>query len=73
VLLRVAEGSALVLERESEGETVRFADYREADGQRIPFRTTIHDALGETIVEVDRARFGARFAKGTFGARGSLR
>jgi hypothetical protein len=35
-----------------------FSDYRLVDGERIPFRSTISDALGETTVEVEQARFG---------------
>lgn len=35
-----------------------FSDYRQVDGERIPFRSTISDALGETTVEVEQARYG---------------
>jgi CubicO group peptidase (beta-lactamase class C family) len=58
VLLYVSTSTSLILERETEGETVLFTDYRLVDGERIPFQRTISDALGETMVEVDQARFG---------------
>lgn len=58
VLLSVSTSTGLILKRETEGETVMFSDYRPVDGERIPFRSTISDALGETTVEVEQARFG---------------
>jgi len=59
VLLYVSTATGLLLKRETEGETVLFSDYRPVDDERIPFRSTITDALGETTVEVEQARFGA--------------
>jgi CubicO group peptidase (beta-lactamase class C family) len=59
VLLSVSTATGLLLKRETEGETVLLSDYRLVDGERIPFRSTITDALGETTVEVEQARFGA--------------
>jgi len=58
VLLSVSTSTGLILKRETEGETVVFSDYRLVDGERIPFRSTISDALGETTVEVEQARYG---------------
>jgi CubicO group peptidase (beta-lactamase class C family) len=58
VLLSVSTSTGLILKRETEGETVMFSDYRLVDGERIPFQSTISDALGETTVEVEQARFG---------------
>jgi CubicO group peptidase (beta-lactamase class C family) len=58
VLLSVSTSTNLILKRETEGETVTYSDYRLVDGERIPFRSTISDALGETTVEVEQARFG---------------
>ncbi|HKH49685.1 MAG TPA: serine hydrolase [Thermoanaerobaculia bacterium] len=58
VLLSVSTSTGLILKRETEGESVVFSDYRLVDGERIPFRSTISDALGETTVEVEQARFG---------------
>ena len=58
VRLSVSTSTGLILKRETEGETVELSDYRLVDGERIPFRSTISDALGETTVEVEQARFG---------------
>jgi len=58
VLLSVSTSTGLLLKRETEGESIVFSDYRLVDGERIPFRSTISDALGETTVEVEQARFG---------------
>jgi CubicO group peptidase (beta-lactamase class C family) len=58
VRLHVSTATGLILKRETEGETIVFSDYRLVDGERIPFRNTILDALGETTVEVEQARFG---------------
>jgi beta-lactamase family protein len=58
VLLYVATATGLILKRETEGETIVFSDYQRVDGERIPFRSTISDALGETTVEVEQARYG---------------
>jgi len=58
VLLSVSTATGLILKRETEGETILFSDYRLVDGERIPFWSTISDALGETTVEVEQARFG---------------
>jgi hypothetical protein len=60
VRLSVSTATGLLLQRETEGETIVFSDYRPVDGERIPFRSTIADALGETTVEVEQARFGVR-------------
>jgi hypothetical protein len=77
VLLYVATATGLILKRETEGETVLFSDYRPVDGERIPFRSTISDALGETTVEVEQARYGVAIEDNAFapakrerGARG---
>jgi CubicO group peptidase (beta-lactamase class C family) len=59
VRLYVSTATGLILKRETEGETFVFSDYRSVDGERIPFRSTISDALGETTLEVEQARFGA--------------
>lgn len=58
VLLYVSTATGLILKRETEGEAIVFSDYRLVDGERIPFRSTISDALGETTVEVEQARYG---------------
>ncbi len=58
VRLSVSTSSGLVLKRETEGEAVLYTDYKSVDGERIPFHATISDALGETRIEVESARFG---------------
>jgi hypothetical protein len=73
VRLHVSARTALVVRREVGGETATFADHRRVDGEMIPFRTTIQDALGETSVRVGSARFGAAIPDGAFAPRpGSL-
>jgi CubicO group peptidase (beta-lactamase class C family) len=66
VLLYVSTATGLLLKRETEGETVTFSDYRPVDGERLPFRSTISDALGETTVEVEQARFGVAIEDAAF-------
>lgn len=66
VLLYVSANTSLILKRETEGETVAFSDYRLIDGERIPFRSSISDALGETTVEVEQVRFGSSVADADF-------
>jgi hypothetical protein len=66
VTLTVSARSGLLLERETAGTTEIYSDYRTVDGERIPFRTLIHDGLGETSIVVERARFNVRIAKRTF-------
>jgi len=66
VLLSVSTATGLLLQRETEGETIVFSDYRPVDGERIPFQSTISDALGETTVEVEQARFGVSIEDNAF-------
>jgi hypothetical protein len=66
VVLYVSTETALVLQREVGKEVTRFADYRLVQGERIPFRSTITDALGETTVEIDKARFGVALSAPEF-------
>jgi hypothetical protein len=66
VLLSVSASTGLILKRETEGETVVLSDYRLVDGERIPFRSTIADALGETTVQVETARFGVPIEDAAF-------
>ena len=64
--LYVSKQKALILRRESEGQAAIFEDYRDVDGERIPFLTTIHDALGETTIAVDSARFNIAIPETAF-------
>jgi CubicO group peptidase (beta-lactamase class C family) len=66
--LYVSQHAALIVQRESEGETVRFADYRDVDGERVPFHTTITDSLGETTIAVDSVRFNVAIPETAFRA-----
>jgi hypothetical protein len=71
VALHVSPRTALVVRRETPDETVTFADYRTVDGELVPFRRTIQDALGESVVVVSRVRFNVPAAPGAFGPAAS--
>ncbi len=58
--------TALILEREIEGQSETFEDYREIDGEQVPFRRTIRDALGDTTVIIRNARFNVALADAVF-------
>ena len=64
--LYVSKESALIIRRESGGESETFADYREVDGERVPFHSTTFDALGETTIGVESARFNVTLPKIAF-------
>ncbi len=66
--LYVSERSALVLRREVDGHSETFDDYRAVDGELLPFRTTIHDELGETTIQVREARLNPTIPGAAFGA-----
>jgi CubicO group peptidase (beta-lactamase class C family) len=57
VRLYVSIQNAFVLKRESEGQSMIYRDYRELDGEKLPYETVIEDALGETIIKIKSARF----------------
>jgi len=57
VRLYVSKESYLIVERETEGQPMILSDYREVDGQQVPFITTIHDALGETSIRIMQIEF----------------
>jgi CubicO group peptidase (beta-lactamase class C family) len=78
VLLHVSVRTALVVKRETPGESVTFDDYRPVDGEWVAFRSTIQDALGETSIEVQDVRFNteipdAAFAPGVLSQGGHSR
>ncbi|HEX9130583.1 MAG TPA: serine hydrolase [Gemmatimonadaceae bacterium] len=64
--LHVSQSTGLILQRESEGQTLTFADYRDVDGERVPFLTTINDPLGETTIAVDSVRFNVAIPEAAF-------
>jgi outer membrane lipoprotein-sorting protein len=56
----------LILRQESDGETVTFADYRIVDGEFVPLRMTIRDALGETTINVREVQFNGPILPAAF-------
>jgi CubicO group peptidase (beta-lactamase class C family) len=66
--LQVSQRTSLLMERETGGDTTSFDDYRDVDGERLPFHTTIHDSLGETTIEVISVRFNGIIADAAFRA-----
>lgn len=66
--MHVSIRSALILQREADGQSATFDDYRAVDGELLPFRTTIHDELGETTIQVRDARFNTAIPDAAFGA-----
>ena len=66
VRLYVSIKNALVLKRESEGQSTTYRDYRELDGEKIPHETVIEDALGETIIKIKSARFNSNIPNRAF-------
>jgi hypothetical protein len=67
VSLFVSSRTALILQQQSDGETLTFGDYRNIDGEFMPFRTTIRDALGEATIEVSDVRFNGAISPAAFG------
>jgi CubicO group peptidase (beta-lactamase class C family) len=68
--LLVSRKTALITGREKEGETIAFDDYRNIDGELVPFRSTIEDALGTSTIVVDSVRFNVPFDDALWTARG---
>lgn len=66
--LYVSQHTGLIVQRESEGQAETFADYRDVDGELIPFRATISDALGETTIAIDSVRFNVAIPESAFRA-----
>jgi CubicO group peptidase (beta-lactamase class C family) len=55
--LRVSRKTALITGREKEGETIAYNDYRNIDGELIPFHETVEDNLGTSTIVMDSIRF----------------
>jgi outer membrane lipoprotein-sorting protein len=68
VLLYVSSRTALMVQRETKSETATFGDHRNVDGEFVPFRTTIRDALGEMTIEVSDVQFNGSIAPTAFSA-----
>ena len=73
VRLDVSQRTSLIVRRDIDGETTTFDDYRDVDGERIPFHSTIHDSLGETTIDVTSVRFNVMMPDAAFKARVSSR
>ena len=67
VWLFVSARTSLILKEQTEGESIVFGDHRNVDGEIVPFRTTIHDALGETTIIVQSVRFDVEIPPETYG------
>ena len=62
----VSARTALIVKEQSGAETSTFSDYRNIDGEVVPFRTIIHDPLGETTIEALDVKFNAEIPPGSF-------
>ncbi|MEA2326358.1 MAG: hypothetical protein QOE68_1317, partial [Thermoanaerobaculia bacterium] len=67
--LRVSRKTTLVTGREKDGETIAFDDYRNIDGELVPFRSVIEDSLGTSTIVVDSVRFNVPLDDATFSPR----
>jgi CubicO group peptidase (beta-lactamase class C family) len=67
--LLVSRKTALITGREKEGETIAFDDYRNIDGELVPFRSTIEDNLGTSTVVFDSIRFNVPLDDAVFSPR----
>jgi len=67
--LLVSRKTALITGREKEGETIAFDDYRNMDGEIVPFRWTIEDNLGTSTIVVDSIRFNVPLDDALFSPR----
>ena len=67
----VSTRTGLPLRSEAPGRTETFGDYREIDGERVPFRTTSAEDLGEVAVQVAQVRFNVELPAGAFAPRGT--
>jgi len=71
VVWHVSKRTGLLLQTEAGGKVTTFADYRDVDGQRVPFRATSQEALGEVVTEVQEARYNVDVPPGVFAPRPS--
>jgi CubicO group peptidase (beta-lactamase class C family) len=67
--LLVSRKTALITGREKDGETIAFDDYRNIDGEMVPFRSTIEDNLGTSTVLIDSIRFDVPLDDSLFSPR----
>jgi CubicO group peptidase (beta-lactamase class C family) len=66
VLYYVSARTALPQRREADGETTSYSDYRNVDGEVVPFRLAVTDALGESTVLVKDVRFDVAIPAAAF-------
>ena len=64
--LQVSQRTSLIVQRETDGDTTSFSDYRDVDGELLPFHTSIHDSLGETTIDVISVRFNVNIPDTAF-------
>jgi len=70
--LLVSRKTALITGREKEGEKTTLTDYRNVDGELIPFRTTIEDNLGTSTITIVDIRFNVPFDNSLWSAVAKL-
>jgi CubicO group peptidase (beta-lactamase class C family) len=66
----VSTRTARVVQVETAGKTTTFGDYRNVDGELVPFRTASVEELGDVVVEVRQVRFNVEVPAGAFAPRG---
>jgi CubicO group peptidase (beta-lactamase class C family) len=67
-VLYVSCRTGLIVQRKTKAETATFGDFRNIDGEIVPFHTTIHDALGEATIAVRDVRFNVSTPPTAFSA-----
>jgi len=65
----VSTRTGRVLQVDTAGKTTTFEDYRDVDGESVPFRTTSAEDLGEVVVQVAQVRFNVELPAGAFAPR----
>ena len=71
VAWHVSKRTGRLLQTEAEGKVATFSDYRDVDGELVPFRTTSQEDLGEIVVDVKQVRFNVDLPAAAFGPRRS--
>jgi hypothetical protein len=72
-VLHVSARTGLIVRREGDGEVATHGDFRRVDGEIVPFRTTVEEALGTVSTEVKEVRFNVALPTGAFGKMTTLR
>jgi hypothetical protein len=62
----VSSRTWLVLRREADGHTTTCSDFRNIDGEVVPHRAVLDDALGETTFQLQSIRFNAPVPRDAF-------